>query len=270
MNSSNGWRSITNAQGLPMIDIALLITATLLLITCRWWIQKRLQGLVVLLGGSRSLSIKLYSLLFLPGVILHEISHFIMAALLAVPTGEISIFPASNPSPNSDSQVSLGSVKVAKTDFVRATLIGLAPFISGSIALYALVNIFFADIITAPTLLLGIRLLSERASTLLNWQTWVVIYAVLTVANTMFLSRSDIRSWPVVAVFVAIISGLLLLSGFFDSVAQVIVQFATGLARSLASSFFFATVIDGCVIVVLYLIEKILEKITRKRIVYGS
>lgn len=265
-----GVTALLAQESFPMIDIVLLITSTLLLITCRWWIQKRLQGLVVLLGGSRSLSIKLYSLLFLPGVILHEISHFIMAALLAVPTGEISIFPASNPTPNNDSEVSLGSVKVAKTDFVRSTLIGLAPFVSGSIALYALFNIFFVDVITAPTLLAGIRMLSDRASMLLNWQTWVVIYAILTVANTMFLSRSDIRSWPVVAVFVAIICGLLLLSGFFDSVAQVIMQFATALARSLASSFFFATVIDGCVIVVLYLFEKILEKITRKRIVYGS
>lgn len=253
-----------------MIDIVLLSVSMLLLIICRWWIQKRLQGLVVLLGGSRNLSIKLYSVLFLPGVILHEISHFIMAALLAVPTGEISIFPASNPSATSGSEVSLGSVKVAKTDFIRSTLIGLAPFVSGSIALYALVNIFFADVIIAPSLLAGIRLISERASTLLNWQTWVVIYAILTVANTMFLSRSDIRSWPVVAVFVVIICGLLLLSGFFDSVAQVVLHYATALARSLASSFFFAAVIDACVIVVLYFLERVLEKLTRRRIVYGS
>jgi hypothetical protein len=253
-----------------MVDIILLVASTLLLITCRWWIQKRLQGLVVLLGGSRSLSIKLYSLLFLPGVILHEISHFIMAALLAVPTGEISIFPDSKPTPNKESEVSLGSVKVAKTDFVRATLIGLAPFITGSIALYALVNIFFVDIVAAPTLLAGIRMLSNEASKLQNAQTWMVIYAILTVANTMFLSRSDIRSWPVVAVFVAIICGLLIFSGFFDSVAQVVMRFVTALARSLTSSFFFAAVIDGCVIVVLYLFEKIVEKITKKRIVYGS
>ena len=254
-----------------MIDIVLLLASTLLLITCRWWIQKRLQGLIVLLGGSRNLSIKLYSLLFLPGVILHEISHFIMAALLAVPTGEISIFPESNPTQSKESsEVSLGSVKVAKTDFVRSTLIGVAPFITGSIALYALVNIFFIDLITAPSLLIGIQTLAAEANKLLQWQTWVVIYAVLTVANTMFLSRSDIRSWPVVSVFAAIICGLLVFSGFFDSIASTMVRFAISLARSLSSSFFFAAVIDACVIVVLYCFEKVLEKITRRRIIYGS
>lgn len=254
-----------------MMDIVLLLTSALLLMICRWWIQKRLQGLVILLGGSRSLALKLYSLLFLPGVILHEISHFIMAALLAVPTGEISIFPESDPAPNKHStEIPLGSVKVAKTDFIRSTLIGLAPFITGSIALYALVNIFFIDLVTAPSLIAGVQLLVSQVNTFLQWQTWLVIYAVLTVANTMFLSRSDVRSWPVVAAFVAIICALLMLSGFFDSVTSVVMRFAISLARSLTSSFFFAAVIDGCVIVVVYLCEKILEKLTKKRIVYGS
>ena len=51
----------------------------------------------------------IFSILFLPGVFLHEFSHFVMAKILRVRTGKFSIFPQSLP----DGRLQLGYVETA-------------------------------------------------------------------------------------------------------------------------------------------------------------
>ena len=70
----------------------------------------------------------IFSIIFLPGVFLHESSHFVMAKILRVPTGDFSIFPQSLP----DGRLQLGYVETARSDIVRNSLIGAAPLIIGT------------------------------------------------------------------------------------------------------------------------------------------
>ena len=65
-----------------------------------------------------------------PGVLLHELSHFVMARLLRVRTGRFSLLP----SLMEDGKLRLGFVETDETDLLREALIGTAPLITGGAA----------------------------------------------------------------------------------------------------------------------------------------
>ena len=56
-------------------------------------LHKELQILLFLLTRRVDMALRLFSVIFFPGVLLHEGSHFLMAKLAGVPTGRFSIFP---------------------------------------------------------------------------------------------------------------------------------------------------------------------------------
>jgi len=140
-----------------------------------------LYGLRILLvsgfGRLTKWGVAAFNLLLLPGVIVHELSHFFMAAMLGVPTGRITIFPH-----DQEGEKRLGSVEIAKTDPVRESLIGGAPVIISSLGLVALNRWQWTG--------------NWSFAKLTEGQFWLWFYAVFALSNTMFTSRSDRRAWP--------------------------------------------------------------------------
>ena len=53
-------------------------------------LHREIQSVFLLITRRPEIAIALFSLLFFPGVLLHESSHFLMAKLLNVPTGRVS------------------------------------------------------------------------------------------------------------------------------------------------------------------------------------
>lgn len=119
---------------------------------------------------SQKTTIQLLSLLFLPGVIVHELAHWFVASILFVKTGEIEFFPQIQ-----GNVVKLGSVAVASTDPIRRFLIGVAPLFIG---VGGLLLLFF---FLAP------------ATLTFTWQTVLLIYASFEIGNTMFSSKKDME-----------------------------------------------------------------------------
>src|ERR1700681_939898 len=74
------------------------------------------------------LPIFLISFIFLPGIIIHELSHLLVASILFVKTGEIEFMPQVQ-----DEGLKLGSVSIAKTDPIRRFIIGVSPIILGTL-----------------------------------------------------------------------------------------------------------------------------------------
>ena len=85
------------------------------------------------------ISTALFAVLFFPGVLLHETSHYVMARLLGVRAVSFSLIPRPQP----DGKLQLGYVETDRTDLLRDALIGAAPLISGgSLIAYVAVNYF--------------------------------------------------------------------------------------------------------------------------------
>ena len=79
-------------------------------------LHQEIQSVLFLVTRRIDLALAIFSILFLPGVLLHEVSHYVTARLLRVPVGRFSIIPQSLPV----GRVRVGYVETAQTDFIRS------------------------------------------------------------------------------------------------------------------------------------------------------
>jgi hypothetical protein len=98
------------------------LSTLLLLMLVQRWVHQHLHGVAYLISGQPDMALMLYSLVLLPGVALHELSHALMATVLGVKTANLTLIPRRQP----DGHVRLGSVQVERVDAVRSRVIGLA------------------------------------------------------------------------------------------------------------------------------------------------
>ena len=150
-------------------------------------------------------TIKIFHVLFLPGVLIHELSHLITAEVLFVKTYGLSLSPE-----NFGSELRMGSVKIEKTDPVRRTIIGFAPVFVG------FVIIFLANYI----------LLSE-ASIVGSFFSFVLLFIIVfEIGNTMFSSRKDLDGTIGLLLFFALVLIILSILGYrFEGVLNFINSF---------------------------------------------
>lgn len=136
-----------------------------------------IYDLLVKIGLHRGTAIKMLSFIFLPGTIIHELSHMLMAESLRVRTGAFTVWPQEE-----EGHIKLGSVRVERCDPLRAFLIGIAPIVVGILVVLA----FFVALYEAASLNL----------TPFYYVGIVIVggYSIFVTANTMFSSRRDIEA----------------------------------------------------------------------------
>lgn len=175
-------------------------------------LHRELQGIFLLLTRKPVLTIGLYSLLFFPGVLLHEGSHYVMARLLRVRTGRVSLIPRPI---KGGTKLQLGFVETVPSDVVRDALIGAAPLITGGV-LVAYIGIVRMGLIP----LWGFPFQGDSASffqaiALLPAQPdfWIWFYFAFVISSTMFPSPSDRQAWLPLAAILVILLALALIAG---------------------------------------------------------
>ncbi len=179
---------------------AYLVLLVVPLVILQRLLHREIQAIFLMITRRADISITLFSLLFLPGVLLHESSHFLMARILGVRTGRFSILPRPLP----DGRLQLGFVETAPSDMIRDTLIGAAPLLAGgAFILYAalirlnLYNLAPAIFSQGPENLISqLRLLQASSD------FWLWFYLIFTVSSTMMPSASDRRSWLKAGAFI--------------------------------------------------------------------
>jgi hypothetical protein len=189
--------------------LCLLFLAPLLLL--QRGLHREIQSIFLLITRRVDISYVLFSLLFLPGVFLHEISHFVMARLVGVRTGKFSLLPK----PLEDGRLQLGYVETASTDLFRDGLIGAAPLLTGgAFVIYA--GIYHLNVeILWESLQSGAasEMITALSSIISGADFWVWFYLTFTVSSTMLPSASDRRAWRPLTVIGVLIAGLILLAG---------------------------------------------------------
>ena len=175
------------------------------------FLQREIQAIFLLITRRPEISTALFSLMFLPGVLLHELSHFIMAQLLGVRTGRFSIIPKKL----EGGRLQLGYVETAKTDFLRDALIGVAPFITGGffVAFAGVsqlgLNTIWENLIHGP-----LSSINPAINSIVGQPDfWLWFYLTFAVSSTMLPSASDRRAWLPLILVVLGLMGLVLLIG---------------------------------------------------------
>ncbi len=178
-------------------------------------LQRRLhyeiQAVLYLLTKRIDLALTIFSIIFLPGVVIHELSHYLMARLLKVPVGKFSIVPQSM----ADGRLRLGYVETASTDFFRDALIGAAPLITGSVfvAYAGLVHLELSSL-WAQLSTGNLSSLNSSYSTVMNQPDfWIWFYLIFVVSSTMFPSATDRRAWSPILLTVGVVIALILIAG---------------------------------------------------------
>jgi len=153
-----------------------------------------LARLLYKISRSKSFAFNALAAIFLPGTLIHEIAHMLIAGLLFVPSGNITIFPEID-----GNEVKFGSVKIAQTDPVRRFIIGVAPVIFGMFLILAV-------------LFLSLQFYSQQTPW---WQIALIVFLVFEIANTMFSSKKDMEGALVLFVVIFIILGSFLGALYF-------------------------------------------------------
>lgn len=197
-----------------------------------------LNHLIHRLGGSQHSSIIIWSIIYLPGTIVHEVSHFLVAALTGARTGKIEIFPEYL---EDESHVALGSVQTQKLNPIQGFLVGIAPFISGMallIWLASLLQVSFTD-----------------------RNIWLMIlegYFFFTIANSFIPSWSDIKQtlpFVIVSLLIALLAWFFGFQIFLNSNSYI-----WTILGSLWKAIGLSSLLNLAIIGIIYILQKIIKR----------
>lgn len=152
----------------------------------------------------RFMSINLMSFIFLPGIIIHELSHLFAAVILFVPVGDMEFIPKKD-----GDGIKLGSVEIGKTDPIRRAVIGFAPAFAGLLIVIGAIYLFSSNISFFQNL---------------NFYVFIAVVLLLTyllfaVSNTMFSSSADMKGAAEILITLIIIFAGAYILGFRPSLS---------------------------------------------------
>lgn len=229
------------------------------------WLHRELQAVFLLLTRHPSAAIGIFSLLFFPGVFLHETSHFIMARLLRVRTGKFSLIPQTTP----QGTLRLGYVETARADWLRDTLIGMAPLLSG-VAVTAWLGLDRLELLPVGAALLNSDwqalpgLLAQVAGAP---DFWLWFYLAITISSTMLPSAADRQAWLPLGLVLLVLLGLAVAAGAGDWMLQHLAPGVNTILLGLSAVFAISLLVHLVLTIPIWLIRLLICQITGMKVV---
>jgi hypothetical protein len=190
-----------------MEGLAWLIGFTLPFMLVQYWLHREIQYLFLLITHRLDLAVGLFSLLFFPGILLHELSHLVVAWLCRVRISHFSLIPHTYP----NGKVRLGYVETAQVGIFRDALIGTAPLISGGIVItiisyyvLGLPAFFTGDLNTWWNAIQAIPSIPDF---------WIWFYLIFAISSTMLPSAADRKAWLPLVIGLILLILLVFLAG---------------------------------------------------------
>lgn len=247
---------------MSMHTVLWLVGPFIALVLINRWLTEALHRVGFLLSGTDEAAVILYYILLLPGVALHECSHWLVATLLDVPTQSISLFPHIL----KGGQVQLGSVNVRRSDAVRESLIGLAPLFTGAAAILLLARWRLA-VNLPPPLEMG-AILRTLADSLRTPDALLWLYLLFSVSNAMLPSESDREPWLPVLALVGLFAVAVYVTGLVSQVPVSAKEWVATGATYLAFVFSLAVAVDIPVLLFFLGVEKAGEILLQRKVEY--
>ncbi len=234
------------------------------------WIHRHLHGVALLITGNKNWAIILYAIVLFPGVLLHEVSHWLAAKIMGVRTGSFSVLPKAG----KDGSIQLGYVEYYKTPSVgsiRESLIGAAPLVTGTAAVLLIaLNVFDLPLLATTVVSGDVDQLVEVLTSLLGTGDFLIwLYLIFAISNAMMPSASDRKAWPVFIVIMILFAFLLFILGFTEIFVDHLLEPAAAAFSNLGLAYSLATGVDIFFIFIIYILEWILQRLKGVDLIYG-
>jgi hypothetical protein len=226
------------------------------------WLHQHIFKVGWLLTKNFQTTTILYYTFFLPGVVLHEFSYWLVAGILDIRAERAIQWPEKQ----EIAELRLTFIKLAKNiPLLKLAIITLAPLAAGLIAVWFVannilpINEFLARISTG-------RLSDVTGAIGFLTSTpdfWLWIYLAFTISNTMVPNLKDLRGFRIIViVIIAICIGLFLLGLGNEVVVTTLAGPVSDALYGLASTLAIIIAIDVLVTAILGTIEAIVERVT--------
>jgi hypothetical protein len=243
----------------PWETLAVLAAALIALFYLGDWIGRHTQGIGLLITGHAEGGMVLAWLIFLPGVVLHEASHWIVAHALGLRPSRLRVWPERR-----GKTVRMGYVDFRAGGPLRDSLVGLAPFVTGcAVLLWTAVQVFGLD---------GQLGWQEAAQRL--WRgvdhpdAWLYAYVTFAISNGMMPSTSDRQAWGTLLLYMVIAAGSLYTLDLLPTVSAEVVAAAIHGVQILTYALALAVIVDLLVALAIGVIEMALGTLKRQRVMY--
>ena len=241
--------------------LLLLLALMIPLVFLQRGLHREVQSVFLIATRHESVTVWLFSLLFLPGILLHELSHFVTAKLLGVRTGKFSLIPRTMP----DGRMQLGYVETSRTDIVRDSIVGVAPLIMGClfIAYAAIYQMHLLDLWEFlkngqfDLFMMGLQILPGISD------FWLWLYLTFIVSSTMMPSMADRHAWLPLGIFSGILLSLAVLAGAGPWMLENLAPPLNTFFKSVALLFGLSVTLHVLLIVPIFLLHRILASITK-------
>ena len=251
----------------PFLWVAITLP---LLVLMQRWIHQHLHGISLMVTGNAHWAIIVYALILLPGVALHELSHYLVARLIGVRTGKFSILP----SRKANGAIQLGYVEYYKKDAgtLSETLIGGAPLVAGTLVILLIgFLIFDLDAIFTTIRSGGVETLTTALQRLYNTNDFLVwLYLLFAISNAMLPSPSDRRAWPAFFALLGMITVILGIAGMGNLLYQGLTGPISAVFGYLGFAFSLAIAVDLFVMLILFILEELLGRLFQIELVYDG
>lgn len=245
----------------PVLELGIVVISLAVFIFLQRWFHRLFQVVLFLITRDQAVAISIFSLIFLPGVVVHELSHFLMAKILQVKTGKISLVPKVI----DQKRVQLGYVEIYPTDFFRDSLIGLAPLLSG-IGLITIIATRFLNIPNPEDLGLPssmINLFPDIRGVIGADDAFLWLYLTFAISTTMMPSESDRKAWLPVILLIMILLLAAFGLGFGDWVTQLLSNPSRQSLLILIFILWISAILHSFAIILLLIVHFLLMKISQ-------
>lgn len=243
----------------------LFITCLIIFIAVQRMVHREIQGFLLVVFKKPRLVIALFSLILLPGVFIHELSHYLTAIALRVPVLKFSLVPQTS----KDGQLRLGFVQTRRCDPVRDSLIGIAPFVFGLIVigLIGSARLGMESVVKALFLADAQGIVQSFLESTRRTDFWVWVYLAFSISSAMLPSGSDRQSWKLIVIGVIIVLIGLLLVGLGGWLYSEISPRLEEWVRSIAFVLVTSTIIHAIIYLPIFILRLIISRITGRQLV---
>jgi hypothetical protein len=179
-------------------ELVLALAAVLtILFLLNEWISRHIQGIGLLITGHSEGGMVLVWLIFLPGIVLHEVSHWVTAHLLGLHPSRLRVWPERR-----GRLVRMGYVDFRAGGPLRESLVGLAPFLTGCAVLLGIATQVFG----LDEQMSWKGAIQSVLGGLHQADLWLFIYLIFTVSNGMMPSTSDRQAWGSLLLYMLVVT----------------------------------------------------------------